>query len=482
MSITSYGGTVQHWRGYCVADVSTKDNGNMSVRVRVYMQSQGWGYSIGSGISASFSSAGGGGSGGGGFSTAYASSQSKLFVDRTVTIPRKQQDYNTTISWSVSNSSGYHDGTSSGRISIKIPAVPSHKLTFNLNQGSGNFPQMTKYWGYALYLPTTTPTRTNHSFVDWLAGSTHYKPGEQYKPDADATFIAQWRLNHKIPALGNVTVERCAADGTPNEDGTYAKVTAPWEVLDSDYTDGTGTISVVYVKHGGKAWSSPQTATVSSGASGEATVICGGGNLATGDAWDIKVTFNDGTLSVAKIATLTRPFIPLEIAAQGAAVSFGAHVPDGAQSGVWVRGEPIVTYDRAAHTLLYDDGTGVKKFAEEGVVLYDNPNTPYSGAVTLGDSLANYESIVIYFKTSGATFSSLVVNRPNGKTVDLTETVIGGNQYVFVRSKQVTLSGTTIQTAKDGSNAWVTGFWKSDSNQARKTDCVAIVRVVGYRH
>ena len=116
----SYGGTVQHWRGYCEVDVSTKDNGNMSVRVRVYMQSQGWGYRIDSGISAGFSSAGGNGGGGGSFSSGTGATVSKCFVDRTVTIQRKQQDYNTTISWSVSNSSGYHNGTSSGLSLIHI--------------------------------------------------------------------------------------------------------------------------------------------------------------------------------------------------------------------------------------------------------------------------------------------------------------------------------------------------------------------------
>ena len=475
----SYGGTVQHWRGYCEVDVSTKDNGNMSVRVRVYMQSQGWGYRIDSGISAGFSSAGGNGGGGGSFSSGTGATVSKCFVDRTVTIQRKQQDYNTTISWSVSNSSGYHNGTSSGRISIKIPAVPSHKLTFNLNHGSGNFPQMTKYWGYPLFLPTNTPTRTNYSFVDWLAGSTHYKPGQQYRPDADTTFIAQWRLNHKIPALGNVTVERCAADGTPNDDGTYAKVTAPWEVLDSDYTDGTGTISVVYVKHGGKTWSSPQTTTVSSGTSGEATVICGGGNLATGDAWDIKVTFNDGTLSVAKIALLTRPFIPLEFAAQGAVVSFGAHVPDGAQSGVWVRGEPVVTYDKAEHALLYDDGTGAKKFAEEGVVLYDNPSTGYRDSVTLSDSLANYREITIDFHALGNLTSSTRVYNPNGKFVPLFTVSVGSNKKVYINSKSVTLSGNRITTTKD-THGWVTGG--AVDGVTSQGDTVAITRVVGYKY
>lgn len=485
----SYGGTVQHWRGYCEVDVSTKDNGNMSVRVRVYMQSQGWGYRIDSGISAGFSSAGGNGGGGGSFSSGTGATVSKCFVDRTVTIQRKQQDYNTTISWSVSNSSGYHNGTSSGRISIKIPAVPSHKLTFNLNHGSGNFPQMTKYWGYSLFLPTNTPTRTNYSFVDWLAGSTHYKPGQQYRPDADTTFIAQWRLNHKIPALGNVTVERCTADGTPNEDGTYAKVTAPWEVLDSDYADGTGTISVVYVKHGGKTWSSPQTTTVSSGASGEATVICGGGNLATGDAWDIKVTFNDGTLSVAKIALLTRPFIPLEFAAQGAAVSFGAHVPDGMTSGLYSASLPVLLKD--GNSVSYDNGQGaITPFIGAPVVLYNTTTPVFKGSTWLSDSLANYSYITVFFRTNDGDDGSVSVYQPNGKTFVCSTLLIrpisetNATLMAIFKSKIFYGTGTKIDTCLR-SGGYLTGEVKvqqnSNSVTVQKYDPIGIVRVIGYK-
>lgn len=476
---TSYGGTVQHWRGYCVADVSTKDNGNMSVRVRVYMQSQGWGYSIGSGISASFSSAGGNGGGGGGFSSSTGATVSKCFVDRTVTIPRKQQDCNTTISWSVRNSSGYHSGTSSGRISIKIPAVPSHKLTFDLNQGSGNFPQMTKHWGYALFLPTNTPTRTNYSFVDWLAGSTHYKPGQQYRPDADTTFIAQWRLNHQIPALGNVTVERCTADGTPNEDGTYAKVTAPWEVLDSDYTDGTGTISVVYVKHGGKTWSSPQTTTVSSGTSGDATVICGGGNLATGDAWDIKATFNDGTLSVAKIALLTRPFVPLEFAAQGAAVSFGAHVPGGVTSGLYSASLPVLLKD--GNSVSYDNGQGtITPFMGAPVVLFDDWNAKAENTVTLSDTVANYTYVFIYWNlpVAGNQMGGQIVYRPNGRRISIGHTVIASNLKVYMRYRFIIFQGNQIRTFADSTSGW---YGEQNTGGVQRLARVAIVRVVGYR-
>lgn len=476
---TSYGNTVQHWRGYSVADVSTKDNSHMNVRVRVYMQSRSWRYLINSGISARFSSAGGNGSGGGGFSNNGDVTVAKCYIDKTVTLPRKKDAYNTTISWSVRNSSGYHNGTSSGKISISIPAVPSHKLTFNLNHGSGNFPQMIKYWGYNLYLPTNTPTRTNYSFVDWIAGGTHYKPGDRYLPDVDTTFIAQWHLNHKRPALGSVVVERCRVDGTADEEGTFAKVTAAWEVVDSDYADGTGTITIAYAKQSANNYSSFETFDVSDGSSGEATIIFGRGNLAVSDAWDIKVTFHDGTLSVSKVAIITRPFIPLEIAAQGAAVSFGAHLPRGAQSGVWVRGRPLLIKD--GDSVAYDNGGGtITPFMGVPVVLFDDWNAKPENTVTLSDSIANYSYVFIYWNLpdAGNQMGGQIVYKPNGRKISIGHTLIASNLKLYGRHRFIVFQGNKIKTYSDANGGW---YGEQNTGGILRIARIAIVRVVGYK-
>lgn len=475
---TTYGNQCQHWRSRCTVDVSLDaDNKNANVRVRVYMQSISWGFSIGGGISASFSSAGGGGSGGGSFSSGTGQSTAKCFIDKTVKIARKQGDFSTTIRYSVTNSSGYCNGTSSGSVTVTIPSVAKHTLTFNLNGGSGNFPNLTKWYGYRLYIHSGTPTRPLYEFVDWTVGGTHYKPGDRYIPDVDATFTANWRLAWVRPALTAVSAQRCDESGTLNEDGTHAKVSCRYEVKQADVSGGV--ITVQKRKHNSGAYVQVLSEDVT-GVSGDWSAVLGGFSVA--ESYDLLISFSDRTQGVSQIAFISQSFVPLEFLRGGHAASFGAHVPDGVTSGLYSAGFPVLLKDGS--NVSYDNGQGViVPFMGTPVVLFHNDSQPWKGGITLSDSAANYQMMLIQYKdTMGAYGSQLIIN-PNGKKVQLDSAVFSTDSKMHFRSKMVLISGNTINTAQDESTKkFFTGHdWITRSSSINIGDFIAITHVLGWK-
>lgn len=112
------------------------------------------------------------------------------------------------------------------------------------------------------------------------------------------------------------------------------------------------------------------------------------------------------------------------------------------------------------------------------VVLYDNPATGYRDSVTLSDSLANYREITIDFHALGNLTSSTRVYNPDGKFIPLSTVCIGSDKKIYINTKSVALSGTSITTTKD-SHGWVTGT--ASNSAVTGEDSVAITRVVGWR-
>ena len=82
---------------------------------------------------------------------------------------------------------------------ITISAKTSYAVTYNANGGSGAPASQTKYYGTALTLSSTKPTRTGYTFSKWNTASggtgTNYNPGASYTANAAATLYAQWTAN-----------------------------------------------------------------------------------------------------------------------------------------------------------------------------------------------------------------------------------------------------------------------------------------------
>lgn len=133
------------------------------------------------------------------FHSPSGATTSKSFGSRTFTWSRGHGDAAKTVKVTMTNASGYADGTSSKSISVTVPALPSYTVTFNANGGTGGPGSQTKWHGEDLTLTSSKPTRTGYTFVRWNTAAdgsgTNYSSGGTYTANASTTLYAQWSAN-----------------------------------------------------------------------------------------------------------------------------------------------------------------------------------------------------------------------------------------------------------------------------------------------
>lgn len=92
--------------------------------------------------------------------------------------------------------SGVYRGTLEADGSISVPAITTYTIQYNANGGSGAPSSQTKYFGTALTLSSTKPSRTGYTFSTWNTNSsgtgTNYSSGASYTANAAATLYAKW--------------------------------------------------------------------------------------------------------------------------------------------------------------------------------------------------------------------------------------------------------------------------------------------------
>lgn len=79
-----------------------------------------------------------------------------------------------------------------------VPALDSYTVSYNANGGSGAPGSQTKWYGKALTLSTTKPTRTGYTFQGWAtsaSGAVINQPGGTYTGNAAVTYYAVWKAN-----------------------------------------------------------------------------------------------------------------------------------------------------------------------------------------------------------------------------------------------------------------------------------------------
>lgn len=131
----------------------------------------------------------------------------------------------------------YQPGSSCGRNEnttlYAVWEANTYTVSYNANGGTGVPESQTKTYGVALTLSSAKPTRANYTFLGWgtaaSATTAAYAPGSQYHDNRDTTLYAVWKLAYVKPRIKNVTIERCLNDGSPNDDGAYAKLKFNWE-------------------------------------------------------------------------------------------------------------------------------------------------------------------------------------------------------------------------------------------------------------
>lgn len=119
---------------------------------------------------------------------------------------------------------------STATLTVTVPALAKYTISYNANGGSGAPGSQTKYYGKALKLSTTKPTRTGYTFKGWSkssTGSVAFASGASYTTNASDTLYAVWEANTytvKLDANGG-------SGGTGSVTKTYGQaVTLPASV------------------------------------------------------------------------------------------------------------------------------------------------------------------------------------------------------------------------------------------------------------
>lgn len=91
--------------------------------------------------------------------------------------------------------SGVYGGTKSASGTISVAAKTSYTITYNANGGSGAPSKQTKWYGTAITLSSTKPTRSGYTFQGWATssgGSVSYSAGASYTGNANLELYAVW--------------------------------------------------------------------------------------------------------------------------------------------------------------------------------------------------------------------------------------------------------------------------------------------------
>lgn len=117
------------------------------------------------------------------------------------------------------------------------------------------------------------------------------------------------------------------------------------------------------------------------------------------------------------------------------------------------------------------------------VVLFDNDNNVFQGAITLSESAANFEKLTICFKSNDGVYGSMDVARPNGKVVALTTSIYIAPAEFYVKSRCYKIDNKNINTWKRKTDSdYQTGEVNAANSSAAHTgDYLTITQVFGTR-
>lgn len=231
---------------------------------------------------------------------------------------------------------GFAAGVSGATMTVSVPALASHKVTYNANGGTGAPAAQTKWYGEALTLSSAKPTRPNYVFQGWATssgGAVAYQPGGRYGSDANLTLYAVWKLATKPPTIPAFTAQRVDADGNPSESGTRVQLAATYK-CDTAGDSSNAVQSVKVAVQSGATWAE-QTVSAS-GATGTARAVLDG--LSADSAWRFRATVKDKYATVTSYATVGPQRFLLDFSADGRGIGIGVGAP---AEGVAINGSPV---------------------------------------------------------------------------------------------------------------------------------------------
>lgn len=231
---------------------------------------------------------------------------------------------------------GFAAGVSGATMTVSVPALASHKVTYNANGGTGAPAAQTKWYGEALTLSSAKPTRPNYVFQGWATssgGAVAYQPGGRYGSDANLTLYAVWKLATKPPTIPAFTAQRVDADGNPSESGTRVQLAATYK-CDTAGDSSNAVQSLKVAVQSGATWAE-QTVSAS-GATGTARAVLDG--LSADSAWRFRATVKDKYGSVTSYTTVGPQRFLFDFSADGRGIGIGVGAP---AEGVAINGSPV---------------------------------------------------------------------------------------------------------------------------------------------
>lgn len=340
---TIYGNTTNHWRCY-INTWSSEDGVSVSAGLTVGIQDCGWGFQIWTGIVGTANANGASNTVNTSFNTSTGSWSTKDITSASKSFAKGHSAYNVTLSGSVTNQSGYMNGTSSASQTITIPALASHTVSFNANGGTGAPGNQTKWYGTVLTLSTIKPTRTNYEFLGWSTsptGTADYQPGGQYGADADVILYAVWKLLYVPPKFTNGLAIRTSSmtSTTPDYSGGYCYASFGYKVDTTIYPSNVAKSIVCRYYQNGSTTGVVVTPT------GDLNKASGTINVhfaaSINSVYYIECTLTDtkdGTATIAR--SITTGVLPMEFANQGKSVGILSAAPSSAGLNMGGSGNP----------------------------------------------------------------------------------------------------------------------------------------------
>ena len=218
---------------------------------------------------------------------------------------------------------------------VTLYAVWDPVITYYPNGGAGSAQTQQKPVRTAATLKAaSTFTRAGYAFDSWNTAAngsgTRYAAGASYATNSPLTLYAQWLKEPDPPTISALSVIRVDANGNPDDEGLYGKVTVTWSVdLTSDTVGNAnrGTLTGAYV-----ASSNPSTAVSFTTWSGTYDNATGGTATTTfavtlDEQYLVLVTVTDARETSSKADILTRAQFVMDFRSGGKAIGIGSAAP-----------------------------------------------------------------------------------------------------------------------------------------------------------
>lgn len=215
-----------------------------------------------------------------------------------------------------------------GLSGLYVQGKTTAKLTATATAGSGSSIKSYTYSGPNVTSSANSTTTTANNITTAAiksSGTLTYTVKVQDNRGRTASKTVSVSVYaYATPAIGAISVQRCTADGTITDSGTYARYT-----VNSTYAavggKNTRTVTVAYSSNNGASYSAETTLQAASDTSGSKTGTYGGGAFAIANAYIIRFTIKDtyGATHQAT-ASLQSAARPINIRPNGKGVSIGA--------------------------------------------------------------------------------------------------------------------------------------------------------------